>query len=131
ALNIISGLVMLVKNKGRDIAILRTIGAGQGAILRIFFMAGATIGLAGTFSGLAVGVLFCLNIETIQRFVEWVSGVQVFNSDIYFLAHVPAKIDWGEVALVASWALGSSFLFTLLPAWRASKLDPVEAIRFE
>ena len=131
ALNIISGLVMLVKNKGRDIAILRTMGAGQGAILRIFFMAGATIGLAGTFSGLAVGVLFCLNIETIQRFVEWVSGVQVFNSDIYFLAHVPAKIDWGEVALVASWALGSSFLFTLLPAWRASKLDPVEAIRFE
>ena len=131
ALNIISGLVMLVKNKGRDIAILRTMGAGQGAILRIFFMAGATIGLAGTFCGLAVGILFCLNIETIQRVVEWVSGVQVFNADIYFLAHVPAKIDWLEVAMVAAWALGSSFLFTLLPAWRASKLDPVEALRFE
>jgi lipoprotein-releasing system permease protein len=131
ALNIISGLVMLVKNKGRDIAILRTIGAGQGAILRIFFLAGATIGLAGTFCGLSVGVLFCLNIETIQRFVEWITGVQVFNADIYFLAHVPAKIDWLEVAMVAAWALGSSFLFTLLPAWRASKLDPVEAIRFE
>jgi lipoprotein-releasing system permease protein len=131
ALNIISGLVMLVKNKGRDIAILRTMGAGQGAILRIFFMAGATIGLAGTFFGLAIGVLFCLNIETIQSFVEWVSGVQVFNADIYFLAHVPAKIDWLEVAMVAAWALGSSFLFTLLPAWRASRLDPVEALRFE
>jgi lipoprotein-releasing system permease protein len=131
ALNIISGLVMLVKNKGRDIAILRTMGAGQGAILRIFFMAGAMIGLAGTFSGLAFGVLFCLNIESIQRFVEWVTGVQVFNADIYFLAHVPAKIDWLEVALVAAWALGSSFLFTLLPAWRASRLDPVEALRFE
>lgn len=131
ALNIISGLVMLVKNKGRDIAILRTIGAGQGAILRIFFMAGAIIGLVGTAVGLALGILFCLNIEAIQRFVEWVSGVQVFNSDIYFLAHVPAKIDWSEVVLVAVWALGAAFVFTLLPAWRASRLDPVEALRFE
>jgi lipoprotein-releasing system permease protein len=131
ALNIISGLVMLVKNKGRDIAILRTMGAGQGAILRIFFMAGATIGLLGTLSGLIFGVLFCLNIETIQRLVEFVSGVQVFNSDIYFLAHVPAKVDWSEVALVVFWALGASFLFTLLPAWRASRLDPVEALRYE
>jgi lipoprotein-releasing system permease protein len=131
ALNIISGLVMLVKNKGRDIAILRTIGAGRGAILRIFFMAGAAIGMAGTFFGLAFGVLFCLNIEAIQRFVEWVSGVQVFNSDIYFLAHVPAKIDWAEVGLVVAWALGAAFVFTLLPAWRASRLDPVEALRYE
>ena len=131
ALNIISGLVMLVKNKGRDIAILRTIGAGQGAILRIFFMAGAAIGLTGTLFGLAFGVLFCLNIEAVQHFVEWVSGVQVFNSDIYFLAHVPAKIDWTEVALVTAWALGASFVFTLPPAWRASRLDPVEALRYE
>jgi lipoprotein-releasing system permease protein len=131
ALNIISGLVMLVKNKGRDIAILRTMGAGQGAILRIFFMAGAAIGFAGTLFGLACGVLFCVNIEAIQRFVEWVSGVQVFNADIYFLAHVPARIDWTEVGLVVAWALGASFVFTLLPAWRASKLDPVEALRFE
>ncbi|MGH7022439.1 MAG: lipoprotein-releasing ABC transporter permease subunit [Caulobacteraceae bacterium] len=131
ALNIISGLVMLVKNKGRDIAILRTMGAGQGAILRIFFMAGATIGLAGTLTGLAFGVVFCLEIEPIQRFVEWVTGVQVFNADVYFLAHVPAKVDWSEVALVVAWALGAAFAFTLLPAWRASRLDPVEALRFE
>jgi len=131
ALNIISGLVMLVKNKGRDIAILRTIGAGRGAILRIFFMAGAIIGLTGTFAGLLFGLVFCLNIEAIQRFVEWVTGVQVFNSDIYFLAHVPAKVDWGEVALVSIWALAASFVFTLLPAWRASRLDPVEALRYE
>ncbi|HEX4742945.1 MAG TPA: lipoprotein-releasing ABC transporter permease subunit [Caulobacteraceae bacterium] len=131
ALNIISGLVMLVKNKGRDIAILRTMGAGQGAILRIFFMAGASIGLAGTVAGLLFGVVFCLNIETIQRFIEWVTGVQVFNSDVYFLAHVPERIDWWEVAGVTAWALGASFLFTLLPAWRASRLDPVEALRYE
>jgi lipoprotein-releasing system permease protein len=131
ALNIISGLVMLVKNKGRDIAILRTMGAGRGAILRIFFMAGASIGLAGTLAGLVFGLVFCLNIEAIQSFIEWVTGVQVFNADVYFLAHVPAKVDWVEVAGVTAWALAASFLFTLLPAWRASRLDPVEALRYE
>ena len=122
---------MLVKNKGRDIAILRTIGASRGAILRIFFMAGATIGLTGTLFGLASGLLFCLNIEAIQRFVEWVTGVQVFNADVYFLSHVPAKVDWVEVAGVTAWALFAAFTFTLLPAWRASRLDPVEALRYE
>jgi lipoprotein-releasing system permease protein len=131
ALNIISGLVMLVKNKGRDIAILRTIGASSASILRIFFMSGALIGLLGTLAGLAFGVLFCLNIEAIQRFVEWLTGVEVFNADVYFLAHVPARIDWLEVAGVTAWALFSAFTFTLLPAWRASRLDPVEALRYE
>ena len=131
ALNIISGLVMLVKNKGRDIAILRTMGAGQGAILRIFFMAGATLGLLGTLSGLIFGLLFCLNIETIQNMVEWMTGAQVFNSDVYFLAHVPARVDWREVIMVLVWALGASFVFTLLPAARAARLDPVEALRYE
>ncbi len=131
AMNIISGLIMLVKNKGRDIAILRTMGAGRGSILRIFFMAGAIIGLLGTLAGLAFGVLFCLNIESIQAFVEWVTGAQVFNADIYFLAHVPARIDWGEVTMVLVWALGASCLFTLLPASRAGRLDPVEALRYE
>ena len=131
AMNIISGLIMLVKNKGRDIAILRTIGAGRGSILRIFFMAGAAIGLLGTLAGLVFGILFCLNIEAIQAFVEWVTGAQVFNADVYFLAHVPARIDWGEVAMVLAWAFGSSCLLTLLPAARASRLDPVEALRYE
>jgi lipoprotein-releasing system permease protein len=131
ALNIISGLVMLVKNKSRDIAILRTMGAGRGSILRIFFMAGALLGGLGTLSGLIFGLLFCLNIEAIQAFVEWVTGAQVFNSDVYFLAHVPAKVDWGEVGMVLIWALGASCLFTLLPAARAARLEPVEALRYE
>jgi lipoprotein-releasing system permease protein len=131
AANIISGLVMLVKNKGKDIAILRTMGAGRGAILRIFFMAGAAVGVLGTLAGLLVGVLFCTYIEQIQRFVEWVTGADVFNADIYFLAHIPAKIDWSEVGVIAVLALAMSFLATLPPAWRASRLDPVEALRYE
>lgn len=131
ALNIISGLVMLVKNKGRDIAILRTMGAGQGAILRIFFMAGAAVGVLGTAAGLAIGTLFCIYIQEIQHFVEVVTGQQVFSSDVYFLSHIPAKVDWAEVSGIAFWALAMSFVATLPPAWRASRLDPVEALRYE
>jgi lipoprotein-releasing system permease protein len=131
AANIISGLVMLVKNKGRDIAILRTMGAGRGAILRIFFMAGAAIGVAGTVAGLLVGILFCTFITQIQAFVEWVTGVSVFSAEVYFLAHIPAKLDWGEVGFISVLSLTMSFLATLPPAWRASRLDPVEALRYE
>jgi len=131
AMNIISGLVMLVKNKGRDIAILRTIGAGQGAILRIFFMAGAAIGAAGTLAGLAVGVLVSVYIDPLQSFVEWATGQQVFASDVYFLSRLPAKVDWIEVAIIVAFSLAMSMVWTLPPAWRASRLDPVEALRYE
>ncbi|MDO8901608.1 MAG: lipoprotein-releasing ABC transporter permease subunit [Phenylobacterium sp.] len=131
AMNIISGLVMLVKNKGRDIAILRTMGAGRGAILRIFFMAGASVGALGTLVGLVLGVLFCVFIGPIQNAVEWATGAEVFSSDIYYLAHIPAKVDPLEVMIVVGWALAVSFLATLPPALRASRLDPVEALRYE
>ena len=131
SLNIISALVMLVKNKGRDIAILRTMGAGQGAVLRIFFMCGAAVGALGTLAGLLIGVVFCWRIGDIQKFVEWVTGAQVFNAQIYFLSRVPAKIEWSEVLTITALALVASFLATLPPAWRASRLDPVEALRYE
>jgi lipoprotein-releasing system permease protein len=131
SLNIISGLVMLVKNKGRDIAILRTMGAGQGSILRIFFMCGALIGAAGTALGLAVGALFCTFIDPIQAVVEKITGVSVFSPDTYFLSRLPASIQWSEVVGVVVVSLLMSFAATLPPAWRASRIDPVEALRYE
>jgi lipoprotein-releasing system permease protein len=131
AMNIISGLIMLVKNKGRDIAILRTMGAGRGAILRIFFMSGAAIGAAGTVAGLLLGILFCTYIQQIQRFVQWVTGADVFNASVYFLSHIPAKLDWTEVGFVTVFSLLMSFVATLPPALQASRVDPVEALRYE
>jgi lipoprotein-releasing system permease protein len=131
ALNIISGLVMLVKNKSRDIAILRTMGASQGSVLRIFFLSGAAIGVLGTITGLVLGSLFCIFIDPIQSAVEAVTGVSVFSPDTYFLARIPARIEWSEVAIITFWSLLMSFVATLPPAWRASRLDPVEALRYE
>jgi len=131
AMNIISGLIMLVKNKARDVAILRTMGAGQGAILRIFFLSGAAIGALGTLAGLVLGVLFCAYIQQIQAFVQWITGSDVFNADIYFLSHIPAKLDWREVGFVSLFSLLVSFVATLPPAFQAARIDPVEALRYE
>jgi lipoprotein-releasing system permease protein len=130
-MNIISGLVMLVKNKGKDIAILRTMGASQGSILRVFFLCGALIGASATLAGLLIGSLFCIFIDPIQSAVEWLTKTPVFNADTYFLSRIPARIDWLEVGIVIVWSLLMSFVATLPPAWRASRLDPVEALRYE
>jgi lipoprotein-releasing system permease protein len=131
ALNIISGLFMLVKDKGRDIAILRTMGATKGAVMRVFFITGTSIGVAGTLAGLVLGVVFCLNIENLRQFFSWLLGTTIFDPQFYFLSRLPAEIDPSEVALVVGMAMGLSFIATLFPSWKASKLDPVEALRYE
>jgi len=131
ALNIVSGLIMLVKDKGGDIAILRTMGATQGAVMRIFFIAGAFIGVVGTFAGLIIGVVFCANIENIRQFLSRVTGTTLFDPTIYFLSQIPAKIDPYDVVAVVFMSLTLSFFATLYPSWRAARLDPVEALRYE
>jgi lipoprotein-releasing system permease protein len=131
AFNIISGMIMLVKDKGRDIAILRTMGASRGNILRTFMLTGATIGVAGTLAGLTLGVVFALNIEGIRQLLQSLTGTDLFSAEIYFLTRLPAKIDWSEVVGVTGMSLVLSFLATLYPAWRAARLSPVEALRYE
>jgi lipoprotein-releasing system permease protein len=131
ALNIISGLIMLVKDKGRDIAILRTMGATQGAIMRVFFITGAAIGVVGTLVGFLVGLVVCLNIESIRQFLSWLTNTELFSPELYFLSKLPAEIAPGETAAVVIMALTLSFLATLYPSWRAARLDPVEALRYE
>jgi lipoprotein-releasing system permease protein len=131
AFNVISSLIMMVKDKTRDIAVLRTLGAGRGAVMRIFLMCGASVGFTGTLLGLVLGVLFCWNIETIQHWVEAVTGTSVFNPEVYYLTHLPARLDWHEVVQVAAMALVLSLLATLYPSWRAARTDPVEALRHE
>ncbi|MEL4377401.1 lipoprotein-releasing ABC transporter permease subunit [Brucella cytisi] len=131
ALNIISGLIMLVKDKGHDIAILRTMGATRGAVMRIFLMTGAAIGVTGTIAGVVLGVVVCLNVERLREFFSWLSGTMLFNPELYFLSQLPAKMDPGETISVIVMALVLSFIATIFPAWRAAKLDPVEALRYE
>lgn len=131
ALNIISGLTMLVKDKGRDIAILRTIGASRGSVLRIFLITGAAIGTCGTLAGFLVGILTANNIESIRQFVSWLFQTTIFPPEHYFLSELPSQIDMGEVVSVVLMALALSFFATLYPAWRAARLDPVEALRYE
>lgn len=131
AFNIISGLTMLVRDKAADIAILRTMGATRGMIQRIFFMSGASIGLVGTGLGVTLGIVFADNIEFLRTLVEAVTGSQVFPPEVYFLTRLPSVIQTGDVVLAGGMALALSFLATLYPAWRAARLDPVEALRRE
>ncbi|QYC11296.1 lipoprotein-releasing ABC transporter permease subunit [Brevundimonas nasdae] len=131
ALNIISGIVMLVKNKTKDIAILRTIGASPSSILRVFFMAGSMIGIAGTIAGLILGLLFCLNIGAIQHALEWVFQTKLFNSDVYMLDAIPAEVDPVDVIWITVWATFMSCIASLIPSWVATRIDPIEALRYE
>ena len=129
--NIISGMIMLVKDKTRDIAILRTMGAARGTILRVFLMSGSVIGISGTMIGWILGVIFCWNIENVRQFLIWITGVNLFPETLYFLSKLPAKMDSFEITLVVSISLTLTILATVYPAWRAARLDPVEALRYE
>jgi lipoprotein-releasing system permease protein len=131
ALNIVSGLIMLVKDKGSDIAILRTMGATQGSVMRVFLITGAAIGVVGTFVGLLLGIIVCLNIESIRQFLSWLTNTELFSPELYFLSKLPADMDTGETTAVVVMALSLSLLATLYPSWRAARLDPVEALRYE
>ncbi len=131
AFNITSGLIMLVKDKGRDIGILRTMGVTQGGIMRIFMVTGASVGVVGTLVGFLLALVVCLNIESIRRFLSWLTNTELFSPELYFLSKLPADLDGGETTAVVVMALTLSLLATLYPAWRAARLDPVEALRYE
>jgi lipoprotein-releasing system permease protein len=131
ALNIISGLIMLVKDKGHDIGILRTMGASRGAIQRVFLITGASIGVIGTLAGLLLGVVVCSNIENIRKFISWLTNTEVFSPELYYLSQLPAEMDVRQTVLIVFMALALSILATIYPSWRAASLDPVEALRYE
>jgi lipoprotein-releasing system permease protein len=131
ALSILSALTMLVKDKTRNIAILRTMGVSQGAVMRIFLITGTAIGVIGTLTGFVVGIVFCANIEKLRQFLSWLTATELFDPNLYFLSKLPAEMDVGETTAVVVLALTLSFLATLYPSWRAARLDPVEALRSE
>lgn len=130
AFNIISSMIMMVQDKAHDIAIMRTMGASRRSILKIFVLAGAAIGIIGTFFGALLGISFALNIEEIRQFIEGLSGTELFAAEIYFLSKLPAEVEWSEVIGVIGMSLCLSILATLYPAWKAARMDPVEALRY-
>ena len=131
AFNVISSLIMMVKDKARDIAILRTMGATSGAVLRIFLMCGASVGIFGTFLGFVLGTVFCAYIENIREFVQWMTGTKLFDPTVYYLEQLPAKLDWHQVVVVIVMSCALSLLATIYPSVRAAKIDPIEALRRE
>ncbi|MGH1417413.1 MAG: lipoprotein-releasing ABC transporter permease subunit [Hyphomicrobiaceae bacterium] len=130
-LNIVSGMMMLVIDKSRDIAIMRTMGATRGAMMRSFLITGASIGVVGALAGLVLGVVFCQHIDEIRQFVSWATGATVFDPNVYYLKKLPAKIDAWETFFIVLMAIAMAVIATLYPSWRAASIDPVEALRYE
>jgi lipoprotein-releasing system permease protein len=131
ALNIVSGLIMLVKDKSADIAILRTMGATRGSIMRVFLITGAAIGVVGTLAGFALGLVISLNVENLRTGLSKLTGANLFPAEFYFLSRLPSDVNPREVATIVGMALVLSLIATLYPSWRAARLDPVEALRYE
>ena len=131
AFNMISGLIMLVQDKAKDIAVLRTMGMSRGSIQRVFLLSGLTVGFIGTLAGVILGLAFCYNIDSIKSWLESLSGHELFSAEVYFLSHLPAKVELSEVTWIGLMSLALAFLATLYPSWKASKTDPVEALRYE
>ncbi|MDP6175302.1 MAG: FtsX-like permease family protein, partial [Rhodospirillales bacterium] len=131
AFNIVSSMIMLVKDKSTNIAVLRTMGATRGMILRIFFLSGSSVGVIGTLAGFLLGLLIAENMESVRLFFQWLTSTQLFSPEIYFLSQLPAIVETGEVISVLLMALALSFLATIYPSWRAARLDPVEVLRYE
>ncbi len=131
AFNVVSSLIMMVKDKAKDIAILRTMGASSGAVMRIFLMCGASVGVLGTLIGFGLGVVFCANIERIRQFVQAITGTKLFDPTVYYLESLPARLDWHQVGEVIIMSFVLSILATIYPSWRAARIDPIETLRGE
>ena len=130
-MNIVSGLIMLVKNKSRDIGILRTMGLSEGSVLRVFFLCGSSIGVAGTLAGVALGCGFAIWIDPIFSAVNWIAGGGVWDPSVRLISALPARLEWGDVGSAVALALGLSFVVTIFPARRAARMNPVEALRHD
>jgi lipoprotein-releasing system permease protein len=130
-MNIVSGLIMLVKNKGRDIGILRTMGLTEASVLRIFFMCGAAIGVAGTIIGVVMGCLFVIYLDPIFSAINYIAGGGLWSAEKYLLSELPAELRWQDIAKACSLSLGLTFFITYFPARRAARMNPVEALRYE